>query len=390
VRMRLANVCSMILVAAIVPLAQAQTFKATPFLGTNGSNPQAGLIQDTAGSLYGTTYYDGASGYGTVFKVGKNGGMSVLYNFAGAPDAANPSGALAIDSSGNLYGTTVWGGASDMGAVFMLDTTGQETILHSFAGGSDGMNPEGGVIRDITGNLFGATEGGGTGAGCGGYACGTIFKIDRGNNETILYSFQGDTASGLIDGAIPWAGLVEDAAGNLYGTTVRGGASGYGTVFELDTSGTETLLHSFAGPEGAYPYAGLILDASGNLYGTAYQGGSSHVGTVFGLNPNGKLTVLHNFAGNSDGAYPAAGLARDSSGNFYGTTVQGGSSLDYGTVFRIDSAGIETVLHSFMGGSSGMVPEAGVLLDKTGNLHGTSYYGGAKGLNDGILFELTP
>jgi uncharacterized repeat protein (TIGR03803 family) len=373
------------IILVTLSMAEAQTFTMLhTFTGPDGANPQSRLIQDATGNLYGTTYYAGQSGYGTVFKMASNHKLTVLYSFAGPPDAANPSGPLLIDKSGNLYGTTVWGGASNMGTVFRLSSTGAETVLYSFNGNTtDGNNPQGGVISDPTGNLYGTTEAGGNGAGCTFYGCGIVFELDTAGHETILHNFNGEG-----DGAIPWAGLLRDAAGNLYGTTVEGGTSGLGAIFKLNTAGTLTLLHSFAGTDGAYPYGGVIRDTKGNLYGATYEGGTSQVGTVFKLNKAGKLAILHNFKGNTDGAYPPEGLVRDAAGNLYGITAQGGSS-NFGTVFKVSAAGKETVLHTFTKARQGMLPEAGLLLDKTGDLYGTTYYGGLRTSNDGTIFKLT-
>jgi uncharacterized repeat protein (TIGR03803 family) len=368
-------------------LAQAQTFTMIhTFTGVDGANPQSPLIADAAGNLYGTAFYEGKSGYGTVFKISPNHTLTVLYSFAGPPDAANPSGPLFLDESGSLYGTTVWGGSSNQGAVFKLTSAGDEAVLYSFAGyPSDGSNPEGGVIGDPHGNLYGTTDQGGAGAGCGGciYGCGILFELDAKGQETILHTFNGDG-----DGAHPWAGVFRDSAGNLYGTTVDGGTDGLGTIFKLDTGGGYTLLHSFAGSDGAYPYGPVIRDRKGNLYGATYEGGTSEVGTVFKLNKSGKLAVLHNFAGNTDGAYSPAGLVRDAAGNLYGTTAQGGSSSDFGTVFKVDASNRETILHCFTAPRQGMLPEAGLLLDKAGNLYGTTYYGGRRSANAGTIFKL--
>jgi uncharacterized repeat protein (TIGR03803 family) len=380
-----------VLLATMAGMAQAQTYSVLhTFKSTDGANPESNLAQDTAGNLYGTTFDRGTAGYGTVFKVSK-GKTTVLYNFSGPPDGANPSGGLVIDSSGDLYGTTLWGGTSNLGTVFKVSAAGSETLLHSFAGGSDGMNPEGGVIEDSAGNLYGTTEGGGTGAGCGGYYCGIVFEVSASGNETVLYTFNGDTAGGVVDGANPWGGLVRDSEGNLYGTTVYGGSSGYGTIFELAVGGTETLLHQFSGSsDGAYPYCNLILDSTGNVYGTAYEGGAGEVGTVFKLDTNQTLTVLHSFSGGAaDGGYPPAGLIMDGSGNLYGTTVQGGSS-NFGTVFEISSTGNESVLHNFAGGGKGLDPEAGLFMNKAGDLFGTTYYGGPNGASYGTVFKLVP
>jgi uncharacterized repeat protein (TIGR03803 family) len=381
---------SVALILAIASLAQSQTFNVLYSFGNSpdGINPQAALIPDGQGGAYGTTFYGGAHGYGAVFRLDHTGQESIVYSFAGPPDGGNPAGNLVRDSAGNIFGATVWGGVSNSGTVFKVDATGQESILYSFLGGTkDGANPEGGVIEDSAGNLYGTTAGGGSFLGCANYGCGIVFKLDANGKQTMLYSFTGDTQNGGIDGANPWSTLLRDAAGNLYGTTTLGGTSGFGTVFKVDTAGNETLLHNFAGAEGAYPYAGLIADTAHNLYGTAYEGGTSHVGTVFKMDKTGAVTVLHSFAGGTDGGFPSSGVVRDTAGNLYGITTQGGPA-DLGTVFKVDTDGNETVLHSFTGGQQGMAPEAGLMLDKAGNVYGTTYYGGRA--NNGIVFRVRP
>ena len=196
--------------------------------------------------------------------------------------------------------------------------------LYSFSGPPDGMNPQADLVEDTKGNLYGTTsQGGVTGGACGSLGCGVVFKLDTTGKETVLYSFAGEPT----DGADPMAGLILDVSGNLYGTTSQGGTSNFGTVFKLDTTGKETVLYSFTGKptDGADPMAGLVLDAAGNLYGTTSQGGtSSNFGTVFKLGTTGKETVLYSFTGGpSDGADPMAGLVLDAAGNLYGTTSQG-------------------------------------------------------------------
>jgi len=263
------------------------------------------------------------------------------------------------------------------------------TVLHSFAGyPSDGAAPRGGLLRDPTGNLYGTTFGGGSDDCNGGAGCGTVFKLDTSGTETVLYSFTqyGDA------GFAPYSGLVPDAAGNLYGTTTSGGNSGYGdgTVFRIDKKGHETTLFTFIGENGAFPLAGLVRDSAGNLYGTTQQGGTSRecqgngCGVVFKLNKNGKETILHSFRGGfTDGAYPSAELVRDSAGNLYGTTQIGGAS-NYGTVFKVTKSGKETVLHSF-DGEDGANPLAR-LLRYGGKLYGTTSGGGAYRV--GTVFEV--
>src|SRR5271157_94942 len=319
---------------------------------------------------------------------------SVLYTFTGSPDGAGPDAGLVRDAQGNLYGTTGDGGASGAGTVFKVDTTGKETVLYSFAGtGGDGANPYAGLLRDAQGNLYGTTAGGGDLACLAPYGCGTVFKVDMTGNETVLYSFTGTGG----DGASPRAGLLPDAQGNLYGTTSLGGdlacnaPAGCGTVFKLDRTGKETVLYSFTGgADGGRPVAGLVQDAQGNLYGTTASGGDLAClapygcGTVFKVDMTGNETVLYSFTGTGgDGIQPLAGLVLDTLGNLYGTTSQGGDPActnGCGTVFKVDTTGKETVLYSFTGiGGDGVQPLATLVLDAQGNLYGTTFYGGASG-----------
>jgi uncharacterized repeat protein (TIGR03803 family) len=257
--------------------------------------------------------------------------------------------------------------------VFQLDPSGNPTVLYSFTGGSDGAYPEAGVIADVAGNLYGTTISGGAND------AGTVFQLTPAGALNVLYSFTGGS-----DGALPWAGMIADAPGNLYGTTYGGGASGQGTVFKLDPSGTLTVLYSFTGGNDASPWAGLIADTAGNLYGTT-EGGDGP-GEVFQLTPSGTLTVLHSFTGGSDGAYPEAGVIADVAGNLYGTTWGGGAG-GQGTLFQLTPSDTLTVLHSFTGGSDGAWPGGDLLVDAAGNLYGTTTGGGAGG--QGAVFELT-
>ena len=198
------------------------------------------------------------------------------------------------------------------------------------------------------------------------------------STETVLYSFTGGA-----DGGNPFAGLIKDASGNFYGTTVEGGAHGLGTVFKLAPDGTETALWSFTGADGSYPEGGLIMDASGNLYGTTSSGGADGDGTVFEVALNGAETVLHSFTGGPDGKGPQAGLVMDNKGKLFGTTVFGGANGD-GTVFKVTPGGTETVLYSFAGKPDGYAPSGG-LIRRNGNFYGTTAEGGTEGL--GTVFE---
>jgi uncharacterized repeat protein (TIGR03803 family) len=312
---------------------------------SDGSGPFAGLIRDAAGNFLGTTSEGGNGrcglrlqpvGCGTVFKLDTTGHESLLYSFRIA-DGSSPQAALVRDSSGNLYGTTTRGGVYGTGAVFKLTPSGTETVLHSFTfSGADGGFPQSTLLLGFSGNLIGTTFDGGffNNSLCAGSGCGVIFKVTPTGSLTVLHRFTGGT-----DGALPYAGLIQDGSGNLYGTTVQGGStscdSGYGCgmVFKLDTTNKKIALHRFNRTDGANPYSPLLRDASGNLYGTTSQGGAHNQGTVFKLAPNGTFTVLHSFSG-PDGATPLSGLIRDAAGTLYGTASTGGAH-GKGTVYRI-------------------------------------------------------
>jgi uncharacterized repeat protein (TIGR03803 family) len=386
-----------LLLAAVQP-AQAQTETVLFSFEDNGTGyiPVAPVVRDTKGNLYGTTQQGGNhDNCGTVFELTPLGTETILHSFGEtATDGCTPGAGLVRDTKGNLYGTTEQGGAHDnCGTVFELTPSGTETILHRFGEtATDGCNPFAGLVRDTKGNLYGTTEEGGTGTCSGG--CGTVFEVTSSGTETILHSF-GETAT---DGTYPH-GLVRDTEGNLYGTTVGGGTYGYGTVFKLTSSGRETILHGFGktATDGTSPDAGLVRDTKGNLYGTTPAGGtgkcSGGCGTVFELTSSGTETILHSFVDNgTDGTNPEAGLVRDTEGNLYGTTNNGGGTgtVGCGTVFEVTSSGTETILHSFCetardGGS----PLAGLIRDAEGNLYGTTSSGGTY-LSYGTVFEVTP
>jgi len=274
---------------------------------TTGGLPYAGVIRDAAGNLYGTTASGGAANAGVVYKLDATGRESVLYTFTGGTDGGNPNAGVIRDAAGNLYGTTSGGGTANAGMVYKLDAAGLETMLYSFTGGADGGYPYGGVIRDAAGNLYGTTAFGGTAN------AGVVYKLEPVAGgagqwlETVLYSF-----TGAADGHQPIAGVIRDSVGNLYGTTYVGGTAGFGVVYKLDTAGQETVLYSFTGgPDGGYPYAGVIRDAAGNLYGTTYYYGTAGFGVVYKLDTAGLETVLYNFKGAPDGGYPYAGVILD-------------------------------------------------------------------------------
>ena len=302
---------------------------------------------------------------------------TVLHEFTGGDDGSSPTGGVVRDANGNLYGTTSMGGALGFGVLFKLDTAGKETVLHTFDG-ADGMWPAANLILDSDGNLYGTTFDGGIAEGghCR-HGCGTVFKVDSSGKHSILYAFTGGT-----DGGNPGPALVRDAAGNFYGTTYRGGdlscdsyLPGCGVVFKLDKDGKETVLHAFAFTDGSDPYGSLVRDTAGNLYGVTVDGGPSNEGLVFKLDPSGTETILYSFSGKADGGMPSGGFVGDAARNLYGTTSYGGdlscNTYGCGVIFKLDKSGKETVLYSFGGGINAYPGEI-LIRDSSGNLYGTT------------------
>lgn len=400
-------------IVAALP-ARAQRFKVLhTFHGPNGNSPAGVLTRDPAGNLYGTTEAGGTGkcgnyGCGTAFKLNKSGKQVWLHSF-NVNDGEEPISGLIRDAKGSLFGTTTYGGInkcdSGCGTVFELDSGGRETVLQKIKGQSEGYSPESLLVRDGAGNLYGTAFLGGL------YGYGVIFKVSKSGKETVLYSFSGGS-----DGCIPGPGVIADKAGNLFGVTAQGGSGfcdqGYGVVFELDTTGTLTVLHTFGPGDGEYPGSVLLFDPAGDLYGTTEGGGNSECGgtgcgVVFKLSPqqggSWTETVLYVFcslSGCADGEQPISGpLVRDSRGNLYGTTYFGGTSRNCsgagcGTVFELDSGGSETVLYSFTNGVDGATPRPGLTMDAAGNLYGVAQYGGDGSCNPpngcGVVFKITP
>ena len=328
------------------------------FTGADGDNPQSNVVFDQAGNLYGTTYYGGtgdcfSSGCGTVFELSPVNGTwteTVIYNFTGTTggnDGASPTAGLIFDATGNLYGTTTQGGASDAGTVFKLTPAGgswAETVLYNFAGMPDGAAPLGNLIFDRAGNLFGTTAAGGTYNHRNPFGDGTIFELspnpDGSWTETVLH-----TLGAGADGASPEAGLIADPAGNLYGTALYGGGTpngGHGTVFQLALSNgvwTESVISNFTVPGGGnFPQSAVILDQAGNVYGTA-SGGTGRNGVIFKLSlVNGAWThtPFYTFPDTLSGIHPLGSPLMDKAGNLYGTTVTGGPGCGcHGVVYML-------------------------------------------------------
>jgi uncharacterized repeat protein (TIGR03803 family) len=381
------------LVLATSTGVQSQTFSVVhSFDWTDGANPLGGLVMDASGNFYGTTSNGGAYSKGDVFKLSSTGVVTVLYSFTGGDDGGGPGAALILVGPA-LYGTAATGGTKGGGTVFEVALTGTETVLYNFGGQPDGSNPGASLTRDSKGNFYSTTTGGGVNGN------GTVFELIRPTSakepwiEQVLYSFGKGT-----DGTDPVSGVNFDATGNLYGTTSAGGTYGYGTVFELKPSTpswTETNIHQFAlQADGGIPYAGIVLDRAGNLYGATTDGGgggSEGGGTVFEMtSSNGVWTfsVLYSLPG-----WGISGSFRDvllTSNKIYATTHCDGAN-SAGTVYELThskSGWAYTSLYVFSGGSDGMYSFSNLILDKLGNLYGTMRQGGANG--DGVIFKVQP
>jgi uncharacterized repeat protein (TIGR03803 family) len=372
---------------------------------TDGGYPYNPLLYHS-GNLIGVTGYGGliadcySYGCGTAFELSQSDGHwreSVFYDYSPTAEGyePGPQGPLAIDSKGNLYGVQSQGGdlTCNCGTVYQLTKSAgnwTQNLLHDFLGGSDGQYPYSGVLQDAKGNLYGTTASGGAGYG-------TIFELSPGTDGNWIYSIIYEFYSnGAPDGQGPWGPLTIDSLGNLYGTTQGGGEYGYGTAFKLSPSDgwSETILYNFSEDYGSFPQpSGVTWDSAGNLYGTTTYDGVYALGTVYKLTPAAGFwnhTVLHTFTGGVDGAYPYQGLAIDSSGALYGTTSLGGI-YGYGVVFKFQSTNgkwSESELHAFTNGSDGSRPDGGVTLDPSGDVYGTALEGGT--YDQGTAFEIKP
>ena len=341
----------------------------------NGLQPSAALLLGSDGNFYGTTAAGGGLNGGTIFEIDPAGTLTIIYSFRLSTYGADPVAGLIQGDDGAFYGTTFSGGAKGDGLIFQFTPGGAFNILYSFSGGSDGSQPDAGLTQGSDGNYYGTTAGGGDSAGKG-----TIFQITPTGTFTTLYQFGGS------DGSQPQAGLVLGSDGNFYGVTSSGGdLNGDGTVFVITPGDALTTLYSFTGGnDGSQPQAGLVQGSDGNFYGTTFAGGASDEGTVFRVTAAGAFTTLHSFSG-ADGANPESGLVQGSDGNLYGTTSSGGDASGDGTVFEITPAGVLTTLHDFQG-SDGSQPHAGLIQGGDGSFYGVTYSGGSGG--NGTVFKL--
>jgi uncharacterized repeat protein (TIGR03803 family) len=411
---QLSSVWSVVVSIAVVAMALAHAASAADKKsilykftgGYDGGIPYSGLVFDAAGNLYGTTSYGGRHVfYGAVFELTQINGKwkeRVLYSFKGGKDGSYPQAPVVFDKAGNLYGTTSYGGAYGYGTVFELTPTNggwKESVVYTFQGSSngDGQYPWGGVILDAAGNLYGTTQLGGPGTQTCPNGCGTAFKLTnskQGWKEALLHVFTGQNG----DGGGASSGLTLDSAGHLFGTTQQGGSTGYGTVYELahSKSGwTESVLYQFSGStDGSTPSSGLIMDSAGNLYGTTAYGGASGSGTVFELkhsNAGWTESVLA-----SVGGFPGGNLVFDRKGNLYGSEPAIGCCGNVFKLARNHGQWLETVLYTFTGSSNkdGSAPNGALIFDAAGDLYGTTSQGGYGpcwgGLGCGVIFELSP
>ena len=384
-RIRL-SVVLILLCAAFAIAAPAQTFTALADLdGANGSSPlRNALVQGTDGNFYGTAFSGGAFGKGSVYKVTKDGTISLVYSFcalAHCADGAEPSSPLVVGADGNFYGTTQGGGSGTepAGTFFKLTPGGTLTTLHNFCSlpyCPDGGGPTGALVLAFDGNFYGVASQFGNSSGSG-----TIFKITPAGTLTTLYNFCSKTD--CTDGSRPLAGLVQARDGSFYGTT-EGGTTGNGTVFRFTPTGQFKNLYTFCTvsgcPDGNNPYGPLVVTASGNIYGTAAgggQGADGSGGTVFEMTSAGTFSVVYRFCSATncdDGSGPQSGLILGSDGQLYGSTDEGGFN-GKGTAFRITSAGASVRLHSFYS-TDGAYPMSALVQSTDGSLYGDTSNGG--------------
>ncbi len=340
--------------------------------GGSGEFPYSPLAEGAGGNFYGTTIEGGIFGDGTVFKITTNGALSTLLQFT-YNNGAIPYGGLLLGKDGYFYGTAFWGGAYGDGTLFKMTAAGALTTLTTFHG-DNGTSPVGGMTLGNDGNFYGTAYEGGI------YGNGTIFRMAPGGSLSTLVSFNSS------DGAYPSCVLAQGSDGNFYGTTEEGGANGWGTVFKITPSGVFTMLHSFTGGnDGGIPIPGLAQAVDGNYYGTTYEAGADGYGTVFEITSSGALTTRYTFTGGNDGGNPWGGLVQASDGNLYGTT-QGGGVYGYGTVFQIAPTGQLATMAQF-DGYIGANPAAALVQGTDGNLYGTTENGGLDG--DGAIYRLS-
>lgn len=347
----------------------------------DGSYPDSGLTEGLDGNLYGTTIRGGASDVGTVYRLTPDGRHTVIYSFTNGPaDGQNPASGLELADDGTFYATTTAGGQYGQGTFFRITTAGQLTTLFSFGGPGIGAKPQGITLMQ-DGNFYGTTSYGGANN------LGTVYRITPAGAHTVLYSF----APGG-DARVPVAGLSPYAVdGMLYGVTHYGGANNLGAIFRIATDGAGyAVLHSFAGgtADGEYPGNKLRQAPDGYLYGTTGSGGAYGLGTVFKYSPATGQSLVRSFAGApNDGSAPSSRLRLGEDGYLYGVTFYGGR-FDYGSFFRLATTGEYRLLYSFSGGAGGQSPSSSLLTGSDGYFYGTTVTGGPS--NNGTIYKILP
>ena len=348
------------------------------FTYTDGGYPYGALVQGSDGSFYGTTYYGGTTGVGTVYKIDESGTLTTLHAFDYSADGGNPQSGLIQGADGSLYGTNPYGGPFGAGTLFKVDpTTGSLTVLHAFVAATDGGYPVGGVTQGRDGNLYGTTNSGGP------LGYGTVFKVDAAGVLTVLHAFDYTN-----DGAYPYASVIQGRDGNFYGTTSYAGPNNAGTLFRVDPSGVFTTLHVFSSADGVSPIAALLQGSDGSFYGTTNYGGPKGAGTVFKVDASGELTVLHSFDNGTEGGYLYAGLIEDGQRNLFGMTSSG-TQIRNGTIFRLDPAGTLSTLHVFSA-TDGTQSRGALVRGFDGSLYGTAVTGGAGAYGTVYRLTITP
>jgi uncharacterized repeat protein (TIGR03803 family) len=375
---RLIAIAFALILSTIIVNAQAQTYNVLYSFGDRSGDPTgprySGIIaQGRDGNLYSAADDHWTDELGTAFRITRGGAVTVLHHFRGS-DGKGPVGGLTLATDGKFYGTTDSGGRHSQGTIFRITAGGALTTLYSFAGRTDGSNPQAPPIQGFNDGFYGTTVGG---TAPGDY--GSVYKITPSGAFTVLHNF------GSIDGANPYAPLVQGNDGNFYGTTFSGGTHDEGTIFRIKPTGKFTVLFNFDGPHGANPYAPLIQGSDGNFYGVTTAGGSAEGGIAFKMTPGGSLTVLHEFTGGSDGSNQVGGLLQATDGNFYGTNNVGGA-FGWGVLFRITPKGLFTVLHDF-DWESGASPQATLCQHTRGMLYGSTAVGGIDNLGRGTFYS---
>ena len=342
--------------------------------GTDGSEPNGGVIKSTDGNFYGLTSYGGSNFGGTAFKITATGAFTLLTSFNGAALGNTPYESLLRGSDSAFYGTTSNAGPNQYyGTIFKI-CAGNTTLLHAF-NNSQGSYPKGSLVEATNGVLYGTTENGGSNN------AGTIFKITRSGTYTVLRNLLSST-----DGAEPNGSLIQATDGNLYGMNNTAGTNSGGTIFKMTLAGNYTVLRNLNTADGYYPFGDLVQGTDGNFYGTTSTGGSTGAGTIFKITPTGTYTVLHNLSTTADGANPKGSLVQHSNGNFYGMTTQGGT-YGGGTIFKITSTGTYSVLKHLNPTTDGKAPQGKLLIGSDGNFYGMTNTGGTN--NAGTIFKIT-